>query len=167
MTLSTHAIVGAAAASFAPAHPLTAFSFAFASHFLIDAIPHWDYHLASHRYQGDDVMTADMPFSWAFLGDLVKIGFDFILGFVFSFLIFGFLVSMPPALIIIGVVGGMLPDFLQFAYMKFRHEPLTSLYRFHAWFHTKKRLVGRPILGIILQGGLVVFVSLIARAFFA
>jgi hypothetical protein len=40
--LSTHAIVGAAIASFLPSHPTTAFVLGFGSHFVLDAIPHWD-----------------------------------------------------------------------------------------------------------------------------
>jgi len=39
MILSTHAIVGAAIASFLPSHPTTAFVLGFASHFVLDAIP--------------------------------------------------------------------------------------------------------------------------------
>ncbi len=162
MTLTTHAMVGVAAASFAPSHRVLAFSLAFLSHFLIDAIPHWDYHLVSHHYEGDDMMTVDMPFGIKFLGDLVKIGFDFILGWVFSFLIFGLFITLSPALITIGIVGGMLPDFLQFAYMKFRHEPLVSLQRFHMWIHTKKRLWQRPVLGTTYQALIVLFAVLIS-----
>jgi hypothetical protein len=39
MILSTHAIVGAAIASFLPSHPTTAFVLGFGSHFVLDAIP--------------------------------------------------------------------------------------------------------------------------------
>jgi hypothetical protein len=39
MILSTHAIVGAAIASFLPSHPTAAFVLGFASHFVLDAIP--------------------------------------------------------------------------------------------------------------------------------
>jgi hypothetical protein len=42
MILSTHAIVGAAIASFLPSHPTIAFVLGFGSHFVLDAIPHWD-----------------------------------------------------------------------------------------------------------------------------
>ena len=43
MILTTHAIVGAALASFLPSHPIAAFVAGFASHFALDAIPHVDY----------------------------------------------------------------------------------------------------------------------------
>jgi hypothetical protein len=39
MILTTHAVVGAALASFVPSHPVTAFAMGFASHFVLDAIP--------------------------------------------------------------------------------------------------------------------------------
>ena len=47
LILSTHAIVGGAIASLMPSHPLLAAVAGFASHFAIDAIPHWDYPLQS------------------------------------------------------------------------------------------------------------------------
>ena len=47
MILTTHAIVGGALASLFPTHPITAIAAGFASHFVIDAIPHWDYPLQS------------------------------------------------------------------------------------------------------------------------
>jgi hypothetical protein len=47
MILSTHAIVGGAVASLLPSHPVLVAVLGFASHFVIDAIPHWDYPLQS------------------------------------------------------------------------------------------------------------------------
>jgi hypothetical protein len=47
MILTTHAIVGAARASFMPSHPAAAFVVGFASHFALDAIPHVDYPIKS------------------------------------------------------------------------------------------------------------------------
>jgi hypothetical protein len=47
MILSTHAVVGAALASFVPSHPLAALVIGFASHFALDAIPHRDYPIKS------------------------------------------------------------------------------------------------------------------------
>ena len=42
----------------------------------------------------------------------------------------------------------MLPDALQFAYMRFPHQPLILIQRFHEWIHTSRRLRGRPVLGV-------------------
>jgi hypothetical protein len=47
MVLSTHAIVGAAISSFITSQPAAAFVLGFASHFALDAIPHWDYPIKS------------------------------------------------------------------------------------------------------------------------
>ena len=47
MTLTTHAIFGAGLASLMPEHPVAAFIAGFASHFVLDAIPHWDYAILS------------------------------------------------------------------------------------------------------------------------
>jgi hypothetical protein len=47
MILSTRAIVGGALASVFPSHPVVVIAAGFASHFAIDAIPHWDYPLRS------------------------------------------------------------------------------------------------------------------------
>src|SRR5258708_34344535 len=47
LILTTHAIVGGALASLFPTRPITAIAAGFASHFVIDAIPHWDYPLQS------------------------------------------------------------------------------------------------------------------------
>ena len=47
MILAAHAIVGAAISSQIPNHPITALAAGIASHFAIDAIPHWDYPLRS------------------------------------------------------------------------------------------------------------------------
>src|SRR5436305_15069783 len=49
MILSTHAVVGGAIASLFPSHPVLVAVAAFASHFAIDAIPHWDYPLRAIR----------------------------------------------------------------------------------------------------------------------
>jgi hypothetical protein len=47
MILSTHANFGGTIASLFPSEPLFAVVAGFASHFAIDAIPHWDYPLRS------------------------------------------------------------------------------------------------------------------------
>jgi hypothetical protein len=54
-----------------------------------------------------------------------------------------------------GACAGMLPDALQFAYMRFPHQPLTSIQRFHEWIHTTRRMSKQPVLGITSQIALV------------
>lgn len=143
MTLATHAVVGAAAAQLFPSNPALAFLAAFLSHFAMDAIPHWDYKLLSKNGE-------DMVIGKEFIIDLMRVGFDFLLGITLSFLFFQPEGQPIQWTILIGAVGGVLPDPLQFAYWKFRHEPLLSLQRFHIRAHAKKRFKN-PFMGISLQ----------------
>ena len=76
MTLATHAIVGAAAARLFSFHPAAAFLAAFASHFLIDAIPHWDYHLKSLRYNREHPLESDILVNRDFIFDFGKMAFE-------------------------------------------------------------------------------------------
>ena len=86
MILSTHAIVGAAIASFLPSHPTTAFVLGFASHFVLDAIPHWDYPIRSAAV--DPKFGAPVTFDRALLRDVIVIGSDGLLGILGALLLF-------------------------------------------------------------------------------
>ena len=86
MILSTHAFVGAAIASFLPSHPTTAFVLGFASHFVLDAIPHWDYPIRSAAV--DPKIGAPMTCDRALLRDAVVIGSDGLLGILGALLLF-------------------------------------------------------------------------------
>jgi hypothetical protein len=159
MTLTTHSIVGAALASAVPAHPVLAFSLGFCSHFLLDAIPHWDYHLNSMEEDKENPMATDMKIGKSFFFDLIKIGGDFLLGFVFVFLFFGFGKNFSyDAVLFFGTLGAVLPDALQFFYFKWRHEPLSTLQKFHQRIHSKIELKNQSILGISTQ---IIFILLI------
>lgn len=151
MTLTTHAIVGAATASLIPSHPALGFVASFASHFLVDAIPHWHYPLATLKVDKNDQMNSDMIINKQFFWDILKIGFDAILGIALSFILFW--PSYPQSFfyILFGAAGGIVPDALQFLYWKWRHQPLTALQQFHLWIHAKRDLDGKPVVGILLQ----------------
>jgi hypothetical protein len=159
LTLTTHAIVGAAIAAVMPTHPYLAISAAFASHFLLDAIPHWDYPLRSDSINPS--VAAALKFDGALLADMLTIAADALLGIVLALL----LLANPSNWILIacGAGAAILPDALQFAYMRFPSEPLTSLQRFHCWIHASPRLRGRPVLGLTAQIVLVFLVLLIVR----
>lgn len=160
MTLATHAIVGAAVARLFPSQPLIAFCAAFASHFVLDAIPHWDYQLRSKVRDPNDPLKNDLLINKAFFFDLVKIGVDCALGFGLSLLLFSASNWSSAAFVFMGACGGVLPDALQFAYFKIRRQPLTSLQRFHIFVHTKNHLE-HPVLGIALQVTIVFFITLL------
>src|SRR6266550_4061628 len=135
MILSTHAIVGAAIASFLPSHPTTAFVLGFGSHFVLDAIPHWDYPISSASV--NPKIGAPVTFDRALLLFASSEGLWSIL---------------------LGAFGAMLPDPLHTIHAHFPHEPLRSLQRFHRWIHTDKRIKNDIILGVGSQIALVAVV---------
>ncbi len=163
MTLCTHAVVGAAVASVVPSHPVLAFTLAFASHFAMDAIPHWHYPVATIEHDKENPLNNDMHITRQFLFDVIKIGFDALLGVVVAYL---FLQPFHEPLrlsILVGAIAGILPDPLQFVYWKFRHEPIATLQRFHIWMHAKIDLNDDARLGITLQAMLMSVAVLLAK----
>lgn len=159
MILSTHAIVGAAITTLMPSHPYLGISAAFASHFLLDAIPHWDYPIRSDSV--NPRVAAAMKYDGTLIADLLTIGADAVLGIALAL----FLLARPGnfVLVLCGAGAAILPDALQFAYMRFPREPLVSLQRFHAWVHASRNLRGRPILGLTAQICLVSLFLLLVR----
>lgn len=170
MTLSTHAVVGAAVAAALPNHPILGGLFAFGSHFLLDALPHWDYKILSTSANPD--APAKLSIDRLFLLDLVRIGSDALLGLVVAGAFFWHPVGtsftagvslLENWLWFIGAASAILPDFLQFVYSKYPKGPIAQLQAFHRWIHTSHRLEGRTFCGIASQLILVVavlFVSL-------
>jgi hypothetical protein len=159
MILCTHAVVGAALASFLPSHPAAAFVVGFASHFALDAIPHWDYPIKSRSV--NPRIGAPMVFDGALLQDAVAIGCDGLFGILAALLLF----ASPASLwaILLGAIGAMLPDPLQFVHARFPHEPLRTLQRFHRWAHTEKRIKDVS-LGVGTQAAFVCVVVALAAA---
>jgi hypothetical protein len=153
MILTTHAVVGAALASFVPSHPAAAFVLGFGSHFILDAIPHVDYPIKSRSV--NPRIGAPMAFDRALLQDAVTIGSDGLLGIVAALFLFSSSANLWA--ILMGAVGAILPDPLQFAYTRWPHEPLRTLQRFHRWAHSKKK-VNSVILGASTQAAFVLFV---------
>lgn len=167
MTLTTHAIVGATAASLFPNTPVLAFAAGFASHFAIDALPHWDYKILSKEHKPDDKMNEDMKVSRPeFLLDFVRIGSDAILGGLLAIAIFSFwLFHLPVWFVAFGALAGMLPDPLQFVYYKTRSKLLVPLQRFHIWVQKGKSIHPSPLVGIFYQFALVVVLIWLRKLF--
>lgn len=151
MTLTTHAIVGAAAAQIFPSHPVLGFFAGFASHFLIDSIPHWDYKILSFKEGEAGHLNDDMILNSKFLIDLLRIGADFWIGIILSLLIYTKLTNSNPLIIILGSLGGIFPDPLQFLYWKTKFKLLEPLQRFHIWIQDGMHFRHRPLIGIPLQ----------------
>jgi hypothetical protein len=144
MILSTHAIVGAAIASFLPSHPTAAFVLGFGSHFVLDAIPHWDYPIRSASVNPE--IGAPVTFDRALLTDVVVIGSDGLLGILGALLLFAWSDGLWS--ILLGAFGAMLPDPLHTIHAHFPREPLRTLQRFHRWIHTDKEIKKDIILGV-------------------
>ncbi len=170
MVLFTHAVVGGAIGAVTRTHPVLAFTLGFVSHFVLDALPHWDYPLESSReHESGDHLKGDFVLNHKFLFDLIKIGTDLLLGIVIVYLFFSADILNPSAFLtqgtFWGMIGGILPDFLQFAYYKIKREPLTSLQKFHIRVHTNKRFDGQHIVGPLLQVLFVVVILLMSLYF--
>ena len=154
MILATHAITGALLAQVATTHPEAAFGLGFISHFALDALPHWDYQLASEVKNESDPLHKEFKTGPVFWRDLVKIGGDCLVG---CLLVLGAVwwLDFDPWLAGAGLVGALVPDALQFAYAKLGWRPLKWLQAFHQAVHTSWRLTGRPLIGLGLQISLV------------
>ncbi len=148
MTLTTHAIAGAALASLTPAQPVLGFCLGFASHYALDAIPHWDYPLYSSI---DPDRGGALVLDRALFIDLFDIGCDLLLGIALSFFFFGG--SGALLAIIAGIAGGIAPDFLQFIYTRLPTRPIKAMQDLHNRTHSPHRLrqEGRSVLGIASQ----------------
>lgn len=157
MILCSHAIVGAALASLMPSHPVAAFAVGFASHFALDAIPHADYPIRSQSINPE--IGAPITLDASLLWDVVTIGFDGLFGILAAVFLFG--LPMEHWAVLLGAMGAMLPDPLQFVHARFPHEPLRTLQRFHRWAHTDRQIQD-TVLAVGTQAGFVAVVVGIA-----
>lgn len=170
MTLTTHALVGAAAAQLFPQHPYAAFAAGFVSHFVIDALPHWDYsdYLPSIRKNPIDPLATTIGGGRQFVRDALIVGADALLGAFLSVVIFSYGVfhSAVP-IVLIGAAAGIYADFLQAVYFKWRASAfvLEPLQRFHTWVQKGKTLYVTPAYGLLLQALLVLGIILVEKFF--
>jgi hypothetical protein len=144
-----------------PDHPVLAFVGGIASHFAIDAIPHWDYPLRSISI-GPGSRPA-LTLNWSLFRDFGLIGFDACLGLAVALWLYASPASA--GAVLLGALGGMLPDPLQFVHKLYPREPLRTLQRFHAWIHSKRKLKW-PI-GVASQLSFIVLVIAIFAALHA
>jgi hypothetical protein len=157
MTLTTLALVGAAAASFFPEHPYVAFAAGFASHFALDAMPHWDYTLRSVvKLPGNKLATA-MRWGRDFWYDLARIGADALLGLVLTFVLASIL-HIRPEVALVGAGAGLYPDLLQFVYWKTHSAFLEPLQQYHV--NLQKNIYPHWSVGMAYQAIVVAAVAL-------
>ncbi|MFA6338776.1 MAG: hypothetical protein WCW87_01835 [Candidatus Paceibacterota bacterium] len=160
MVLSTHMVVGALLAQ-QVSNPFVAFFVGFLSHFVLDAIPHWDYEVkALIMRDKENKLNSSTSVNLKSLYDLIKIGCDVLLGFIIIFIIFKIysldqILESQNLYILIGAIGGATPDFLQFVFFHWKNNKyiyglLVNLQKFHMWIHSQKKTL-TPIVGITFQ----------------
>ncbi|MDE2001742.1 MAG: hypothetical protein KGI60_04235 [Patescibacteria group bacterium] len=154
MILATHGIVGGAIGYLLPRHPIAAFFLGFASHFVLDAIPHWHYPVLSEVKHPEDHMKDSMDIhSPYFPFDLAHIALDALTGAAVVWYFFHPALIIDPASISVasGMVGAILPDVLLFLAWEAHESLLVKLQRFHMWIHSKVDIDDRHVLGITTQ----------------
>lgn len=161
MILSTHALFGAALANFFPSRPIEAFLAGFMSHFILDALPHWDYKIRSDSIRPD--IGAKIKWDKDFLIDALKIGIDIFVGIALSLIIFEG--ADKGNAIFWGAIGGIMPDPLQFLYNRFKREPLISLQNFHKKIQENNHIFKEaPRLGAFIQLIFICLIVLISKS---
>jgi len=156
MILTPHAIIGAAVANIFPNNPELGFALAYFSHYAMDAVPHNHYKIGNLIPKKSDTFVSVLNNLGA-IYHLFLIGLDFLIGTIIAILIFSrdwhsLFITL------VGVLGGVLPDFLQAVYFKFKKEPFITLQKIHKFFEHKPDLDDRPILGSVIQISVVVIV---------
>lgn len=149
MTATGHAIIGTVIAA-KIGNPALAIPIAFASHFLADALPHWD--TATNRHK----KSKRRFFIESFI--------DVTLGFVLSWAIIAFLfpsTNLLYAFMIIIVSES--PDWLTAPYLFFKIEaqPFLAIYKLQKKFDTELDLPW----GVINQAGVLIALIFLAKIF--
>lgn len=124
MFVTTHAAIGALIASQFPGHPYIAFFLAVASHFLSDIIPHGDTHLYKGYVAGFKVKRA-----------LAYVLVDSIVAMFLTMYVLNSDIFVDRRTVTIGIIAGVLPDFLVGVYELFKFKWLKWFHRVHFFFH--------------------------------
>ena len=170
MTLATHVVTGAAVAGALTKDPVAAFLAGWISHYLLDAIPHWDYKIVSFEAK-DKTKPLDkkVEFGKAFVQDVFKVVADAMIGFLVLAITLwasGGQVGLPETLVLlVGAFGGAFPDFLQFVYGITKVWPVRKLQEFHQFIHAEFRLDDNPRVGVPLQIAFVALAGTILLSF--
>jgi len=129
MTLTPHAIVGAAIANLVPNEPALGFALAFAGHYVLDMLPHKDYNINSFMDKKTTTIVSIFKSS-ASAFKLLLIILEAILALILCFLLF---VRDEKSAIatLFGIIGAWLPDFFQLLYYKFKTQPFIFFQKLH------------------------------------
>ena len=153
MILSVHATFGAAVASLVPSHPVAGFVLGFASHFILDAIPHSkEYSLISVEPDPNkEPQLADTIYRKInLLRDVFVVLLDAAVGFCLAFMFF--FNPIHPFIFFIGSFAALIPDGLTFLFLILKHKSLGHFYNFHVNFiHSEFSLKINKVVGVALQ----------------
>ena len=170
MTLTTHIIVAGAVAAPLLHNPPLAFVVGITSHYLLDAIPHWDWELSSLP-QGDPqnkngIIVRHKKIAY----DLLRVTLDVSIGLLLLFAIGVAGGGINSLIIFYGLgaaaLGGILPDALQFAYFViWRKQPMAAIQWFHDFFHARTKIPHRQMARGLAYQTMIIAPSLIFLVF--
>ena len=159
MILAVHALGGGVAGTFASSWPI-AVIFSLASHFILDAIPHWHYPIQAEKEKmggglKELILHVRKPKDLAhypIFRDILSAGLDFFIGFaLLSWLAWNFQPGNFWLIVGSGLIG-ILPDFLTLLYLLFpKNRSLAWFRKIHKKIHARERLDDRHLLGISSQ----------------
>lgn len=154
MTLTTHAVIGALIGG-VTGNPALALGLGFGSHFLVDIIPHGDREI----YEGHKTKTAQKR-AIAFVITDAAAAIIVVALMITSSTSHG--LSLPVAL---GIVGSVLPDFINGIYEAWEVHALEWFNKLHFFFHN---MISDRLGDVPLRYGLLgqfVFIVLVQRFF--
>jgi len=156
MILTPHAILGATLANIFPNEPALGFSLAFVSHYVLDVIPHADYDITGFLDKDTKTVKSIVNNIKGTLHFLCII-FDFSVAVLLCILFF---VRDGKSLIItfIGILGGVLPDFFQFLYYKYKKQPWIFFQMVHKKVHNLDKMEDRRLCGFLIQFFVIIFI---------
>lgn len=157
MILTTHITAAATvAAATDVTDPFIAFFIGIGSHYILDAIPHWEYALASVGNRRGKAGKRTLTLKKRLLAkDLFRIALDGILGVSLLILApsFGLTDIFSPLFLSI-VIGSTLPDALQPLGLLLKRPPFSTIHDIGQTIHSKKFLPALPW-GISTQAAII------------
>jgi hypothetical protein len=149
MVLTTHAVIGAALGALT-ANPAEAVAVGAISHYLLDAIPHWEYSLNALAERPANPLDKQFKFGAGSAWDFTRLAIDAGLALVLVWTL-GALFGFSSSAFWWGALGGVLPDGLQFFYYRYHWRWLAPLQRLHLFMHADADLKSQPWLGVPAQ----------------
>jgi len=149
MTATGHALIGTVIAA-KIGNPALAIPIALGSHFLADALPHWDTGTNRHK-------KSKLRF-------VMESAIDLLLGFILSWAL---IILVFPATNLfyafIIIIASQLPDWLTapYLFLNWKFAPFTWIYEFQKKFDTEKQLPWGVINQVAVIIGLVLFAKIV------